>query len=98
MLRIASSVVVAAVSVVLCAAEATAANPPNPPPGTVAAQPMGVAAGSSSQPGSNASVSTGTAGAPTDAQKPKAPRHGVKARPPRNKHSHPAPPRARPAA
>ena len=50
MLRIASSVVVAAVSVMLCAAQAAAANPPNPPPGTVAAQPMSVGAGSSSQP------------------------------------------------
>ena len=65
----ASAVTLVAAMLVFCAAEAAAANPaPNPPPGSVGIQPTSVSAGSSSQPGSGTTISTGQAGASSDGQ------------------------------
>lgn len=81
MLRTASvALVIAASAVVVIAGSALAADPaPNPPPGTVYVAPTSVSGGSSSQPGSGTSVSTGQAAATSDSQGQAAQHCGVQA-------------------
>ena len=75
-----AALTLAASAVLLLGSSVSADTAPNPPPGVVSVQPASVTAGSSSQPESNAGVSTGNAGASNNGDGTNAGHCGVQAR------------------